>query len=277
MSAEALGSPIARRTSRAPGPKPWRRLTIDIHTLRGIAGIAAFVAVWQFGATFHVPVLAKVPTPVDVSAAAWRLLHDPRYYIDWLISFKRVFLGFVSAQLLGIPLGLFMGWKAAFRYLTFPVLEVLRPIPPLAWVPLSILFWPTPESSIVFVLFLGAFFTVLINTVAGVRAIDERYIRAAVSLGATPATIFRRIILPGALPSIGTGMAVGIGITWEVLVAAEIIAGRNGLGYMTWEAYVAGAIPTIVVGMISIGIAGYLSSMLVRAIVARSMPWTRRV
>jgi NitT/TauT family transport system permease protein len=117
---------------------------------------------------------------------------------------------------------------------------------------------------------------VLINTVAGVRAIDERYIRAAVSLGATPATVFRRIILPGALPSIGTGMAVGIGITWEVLVAAEIIAGRNGLGYMTWEAYVAGAIPTIIVGMISIGIAGYLSSMLVRAIVARSMPWTRR-
>lgn len=276
MSAEAIESSIGRRTSRAPGPRPAGRLTADIHKLRGIAGIAAFVAVWQLGATFHVPVLAKVPTPVDVATAAWRLLHDPRYYIDWLISFKRVFLGFLIAQLLGIPLGLFMGWKAAFRHLTFPVMEVLRPIPPLAWVPLSILFWPTPESSIIFVLFLGAFFTVLINTVAGVRAIDERYIRAAVSLGATPATVFRRIILPGALPSIGTGMAVGIGITWEVLVAAEIIAGRNGLGYMTWEAYVAGAIPTIVVGMISIGIAGYLSSMLVRAIVARSMPWTRR-
>jgi NitT/TauT family transport system permease protein len=275
MSAQAIES-IGRHTSRAPGPRPVSRPTANIHTLRGIAGIAAFVAVWQLGATFHVPVLAKVPPPADVAIAAWRLLHDPRYYIDWLTSFKRVFLGFLIAQLLGIPLGLFMGWKAAFRYLTFPVLEVLRPIPPLAWVPLSILFWPTPESSIIFVLFLGAFFTVLINTVAGVRAIDERYIRAAVSLGATPATVFRRIILPGALPSIGTGMAVGIGITWEVLVAAEIIAGRNGLGYMTWEAYVAGAIPTIIVGMISIGIAGYLSSMLVRAIVARSMPWTRR-
>jgi NitT/TauT family transport system permease protein len=276
MSAEAIESSFGRRTSRAPGPRRIGRPSVNIHTLRGIAGIAAFVAVWQLGATFHVWVLAKVPTPVDVATAAWRLLHDPRYYIDWLISFKRVFLGFIIAQLLGIPLGLFMGWKTAFRELTFPVLEVLRPIPPLAWVPLSILFWPTPESSIIFVLFLGAFFTVLINTVAGVRAIDERYIRAAVSLGATPATVFRRIILPGALPSIGTGMAVGIGITWEVLVAAEIIAGRNGLGYMTWEAYVAGAIPTIIVGMISIGIAGYLSSMLVRAIVARSMPWTRR-
>jgi NitT/TauT family transport system permease protein len=276
MSAEAIESSIGRRTSREPGPRPVGRPTANIHTLRGIVGIAAFVAVWQLGAMFHLWVLAKVPTPVDVASAAWRLLHDPRYYIDWLISFKRVLLGFLIAQVLGIPLGLFMGWKTAFRQLTFPVLEVLRPIPPLAWVPLAILFWPTPESSIIFVLFLGAFFTVLINTVAGVRAIDERYIRAAVSLGATPATIFRRIILPGALPSIGTGMAVGIGITWEVLVAAEIIAGRNGLGYVTWEAYVAGAIPTIIVGMISIGIAGYLSSVLVRAIVARSMPWTRR-
>jgi NitT/TauT family transport system permease protein len=116
----------------------------------------------------------------------------------------------------------------------------------------------------------------LINTVAGVRAIDVRYVRAATSLGAAPATVFWRIILPGALPSIGAGMAIGIGITWEVLVAAEIIAGRNGLGYMTWEAYVAGAMPTIIVGMISIGVAGYLSSVLIRAIVARAMPWTRR-
>jgi NitT/TauT family transport system permease protein len=153
---------------------------------------------------------------------------------------------------------------------------VLRPIPPLAWVPLSILFWPTPESSITFVIFLGAFFTVLINTLAGVRAIDERYVRAAISLGATPAIIFRRIILPGALPSIFTGMAVGMGITWSVLVAAEIIAGRSGLGYLTWEAYVAGSFPTIVVGMISIGLAGYLSSALVRILAARVMPWSKR-
>jgi len=275
MNAEAIESAIGRGTSDAPARPPLARLT-NVHALRGLAGVAGFLALWELGVLVHVPILAKVPTPVDVAGAGWGLLHDPRYYVDWLISFRRVFIGFVLAQLIGIPLGLFMGWKAAFRSLTFPVMEVLRPIPPLAWVPLSILFWPTPESSIVFVLFLGAFFTVLINTVAGVRAIDERYIRAAISLGATPATVFRRIILPGALPSIGTGMAIGIGITWEVLVAAEIIAGRNGLGYLTWEAYVAGAIPTIIVGMISIGIAGYLSSVLIRAMVGRAMPWNRR-
>jgi len=275
MNADAIGSAIGRRTRSASARTSWATLT-NVHALRGVAGVVGFIVLWQLGVLFHVPVLAKVPTPVDVAGAGWHVLHDPRYYVDWLISFKRVFIGFVLAQVIGVPLGLFMGWKAAFRYLTFPVLEVLRPIPPLAWVPLSILFWPTPESSIVFVLFLGAFFTVLINTVAGVRAIDERYVRAAISLGATPATVFRRIILPGALPAIGTGMAIGIGITWEVLVAAEIIAGRNGLGYLTWEAYVAGAVPTIIVGMVSIGIAGYLSSLLIRSVVARAMPWTRR-
>lgn len=275
MNASALVSAAApQRQSRA-----LRQLLAtftNVHALRGIAGVVAFILVWQLGTALHAPVLAKIPAPADVAAAGWRELHEPRYYVDWAISIRRVFLGFAAAQVIGIPLGLFMGWKTAFRSLTFPLLEVLRPIPPLAWVPLSILFWPTPESSIIFVLFLGAFFTVLINTVAGVRAIDERYVRAAVSLGASPATVFRRIILPGALPSIGTGMAIGIGITWEVLVAAEIIAGRNGLGYMTWEAYIAGAIPAIIVGMISIGVAGYVSSSIVRIAVARAMPWSRR-
>jgi NitT/TauT family transport system permease protein len=275
MSAEAWAPSVERPASRKLAGRALGRAA-NVHVRRGVAGVACFVVIWQLGTALHVPVLSKVPTPVDVAQAAWAQLHQPRYYFDWLTSMRRVLLGFFIAVLIGIPLGLFMGWKTAVRQFAFPVLEVLRPIPPLAWVPLSILFWPTPESSIIFVLFLGAFFTVLINTVAGVRTIDERHIRAAVSLGATPATVFRRIILPGALPSIGTGMAIGIGITWEVLVAAEIIAGRNGLGYMTWEAYVAGNMPTIIVGMISIGIAGYLSSIAVRALVARAMPWRRR-
>ncbi|MBD5655756.1 MAG: ABC transporter permease [Candidatus Eremiobacteraeota bacterium] len=249
---------------------------LNVHALRGAAGILAFFLFWQVGVSAHLPIIAKIPGPIEVGQALWKLLHDPKYYLDWLVSFERVLLGFCIAQAIGIPLGLFMGWKQNFYYLSFPVFEVLRPIPPLAWVPLSIVFWPTAESSITFVIFLGAFFTVLINTVGGVKAIDERYVRAAMSLGASPQTIFRKIILPGALPSIFMGMSVGMGITWSVLVAAEIIAGKNGLGYLTWEAYVAGSFPIIIVGMISIGVAGYLSSVVVRQIGARAMPWTNR-
>jgi NitT/TauT family transport system permease protein len=253
----------------------WSRF-LTIHGLRGAAGVVGFFALWQVLSTLHAPLFKQIPTPLEVIAQFRIEGATKAYWVDWAISFERVFVGFAAAQLVGIPLGLWMGWKRKFYNLTFPVFEVLRPIPPLAWVPLSIVFWPTPELSIEFVIFLGAFFTVLINTIGGVRSIDERYVRAALSLGASPALIFRRIILPGALPSIFTGMSVGMGITWSVLVAAEIIAGHSGLGYLTWEAYVAGTFPTIIVGMISIGVAGYLSSIFVRWIGVRVMPWKSR-
>lgn len=169
-----------------------------------------------------------------------------------------------------------MGTRRRFFSLSFPLFEVLRPIPPLAWVPISTLFWPSAELGIDFIIFLGAFFIAVINTINGVRSIDERYVRAALSLGASPSRIFWRIILPGSLPSVFTGMVVGMGTTWAVLVAAEIIAGRSGLGFMTWEAYVAGNFPRIIVGMISIGVAGYLSSQVIRALGDRVMPWRQR-
>ncbi len=274
MTFEAALTAVRVGVARVP-----RRVSVGgaarVRVLRGTAGIAVFVALWQLGVFAHLPILKQIPAPLEVASAQWHLLHEARYYADWLSSIERVAAGFLIAVVLGVPLGLFMGWRSTVRYATFPVFEILRPIPPLAWVPLSIVFWPTSESSIIFVIFLGAFFTVVLNTLSGVRAIDRRYVRAAITLGATPATVFRRIILPGALPSIFTGMTVGMGITWSVLIAAEIIAGKNGLGYMTWEAYVAGAFPIIIAGMFSIGIAGYASSALVRFAARYAMPWTR--
>ncbi len=265
----------AVRVSAARGTGLRTKRVGSVRVLRGVAGIVGFLGLWELGVLAHVPILAQIPAPLEVARAQWQLLHQARYYVDWLVSLERVSAGFLIAAVVGVPLGLLMGWRAKFRYLTFPVFEILRPIPPLAWVPLSIVFWPTTESSIVFVIVLGAFFTVVLNTLAGVRAIDQRYIRAAISLGATPPTVFRRIILPGALPSIFTGLTVGMGITWSVLIAAEIIAGKSGLGYMTWEAYVAGAFPIIVAGMFSIGVAGYASSAVVRLVARYAMPWTK--
>ena len=119
--------------------------------------------------------------------------------------------------------------------LVFPPFEILRPIPPLAWVFIFILFWSIMEMSIIFVIFLGAFYTVVINVLGGARNVDVRLGRAAISLGARNWDIFCKIILPATLPSIFTGMTVGMGITWEVVVAAEMLAGRSGLGYLTWS------------------------------------------
>jgi NitT/TauT family transport system permease protein len=150
-------------------------------------------------------------------------------------------------------------------------------------VPLSIIFWPTQELSITFVTFLGAFFTMVLNVVGGAKSIDIRYFQAARSMGSSSFDIFRRIILPGVLPSIAVGAAVGMGITWNVVVAAEMISGGasqatgagGGLGFFIWNSYVGGSYPQIVVGMISIGIAGYLSSELLRRLGNRVTPWLR--
>ena len=252
-----------------------RETLISKTMYRGIIAIVIAVLFWEAAARLGFPIIGKIPAPSSVIASLNTLIRDAYYWESWLVSFKRVFLGFVVAQIVGIPLGLFMGIRRSFRDLTFPIIEVMRPIPPLAWVPTAVIFWPTPEMSMIFVTFLGAFFTMVLNILGGVRNIDIRYIRAAQSLGSTNRDIFRRIVLPATLPSLFTGMTVGMGITWEVVVAAEMIASRSGLGFLTWKSYVAGDFPAIVIGMISIGVAGYISSSLIRYIGSRFTPWLK--
>jgi NitT/TauT family transport system permease protein len=164
------------------------------------------------------------------------------------------------------------------------VFEVLRPIPPLAWVPASIIFWPTQELAISFITFLGAFYTIVINVLGGASSIDVRYFQAAQSMGSSRWDIFRRVVLPGTLPSIMVGSAVGMGITWEVVVAAEMISGGGsqiggtsggGLGFFIWNSYIGGSYEQIVVGMISIGIAGFGSSELLRWGGRYVTPWLK--
>jgi NitT/TauT family transport system permease protein len=252
-----------------------RKAVLSATTARGIVSIAAVMVIWELGRRYRVPLLGAVPAPSEVLSSLDRILGDGKFWGNWTASFSRVLIGFVAAQLIGIPLGLAMATHRLTRQLTFPILEILRPIPPLAWVPTAIIFWPTTESSIAFVIFLGAFFTVVLNVLGGARSLDVRYVRAAMSLGSRRSDIFWRIVLPATLPSIFTGMAVGMGITWEVVVAAEMIAGKSGLGYFTWASYVGGNYPQIIIGMASIGIAGYLCSGVIRAAGKLFAPWQR--
>ena len=198
------------------------------------------------------------------------------YWNSWRVSFERVLYGFIIAQLMGIPLGLLFGTSPGFRNVFFPVFELLRPIPPLAWVPISILFWPTNESSIVFITFIGAFFVIVINVYDGVSHIQKEHMWLARSLGASRMAIFRRIMLPSVIPSIAVGMTLGIAITWNVVIAAEMIASDSGLGRLTWEGYVSSTPEVVLIGMISIGLAGYLSSLVVDMIERRMMPWQEK-
>jgi NitT/TauT family transport system permease protein len=253
---------------------------------RGIFALIAFVLFWElcsrakelFG--FQVPWIGMVPPPSLVLKAWANVVVSSGYWQSWYLSLNRVLAGFLAAQIIGIPFGLALAVNRYFRDTFFPPFEILRPIPPLAWVPASLIFWPTNEMSIAFVTFLGAFFTIVINVLGGARTINVQYLRAAQSMGANQWHLFWKIILPGTLPSIFTGAAVGMGITWEVVVAAEMISGGGtqaggGLGFFIWNSYMGGSLEQIVVGMISIGIAGYLCSSAIRYIGIAAMPWRR--
>lgn len=258
-------------------------------TLRGITAIAIFLVIWEIGARseqlfgFRFPFLGLVPPPTDVLVSWAGLIGNPSYWQSWYMSFLRVFGGFSAAIIIGIPLGLFMAVNKTFYGMAFPTFEIMRPIPPLAWVPASIIFWPTQELSIAFVTFLGAFYTIVINVLGGARSINKQFLQAAQSMGASQWDIFRRIVLPATLPSIVVGSAVGMGITWEVVVAAEMISGGGssgggaggGLGFFIWSSYVGGSYEQIIVGMISIGIAGYFSSELLRQLGGLLTPWLK--
>lgn len=282
---------IIAEAARAPAPPRVRRSFLakamsNAELWRGIFALILFVLLWELGSRwkelfgYSLPYVGLLPAPSEVAVAWTKVLPKWGYWESWYMSFKRVLAGFLAAMVIGIPFGLLLAVNKYFRDIFFPPFEVLRPIPPLAWVPASLIFWPTNEMSIAFVTFLGAFFTIVINVLGGARSIDVRYLRAAQSMGASQWDLFSKIILPGTLPSIFTGAAVGMGITWEVVLAAEMISGGGtqgggGLGFFIWNSYMGGSLPQIVVGMISIGIAGYLSSSMIRMIGNRFMPWRR--
>ena len=257
---------------------------------RGVVATIVFLLLWEIGSRsealfgFAFPWVGQVPAPSAVLKEIFRLIQEPSFWHSTYLSTARVLEGFLAAMAIGIPLGLAMAVSRTFYGISFPVFEILRPIPPLAWVPAAIIFWPTQELSIAFVTFLGAFFTIVINVIGGAQSIDVRYFQAARSMGSSTFDIFRRIILPGVLPSIVVGATVGIGITWAVVVAAEMISGGGsagsmggaaggGLGFFIWNSYVGGSYTQIVAGMISIGIAGYISSAVLRKIGAWMTPW----
>ncbi|WP_082536057.1 MULTISPECIES: ABC transporter permease [unclassified Methylibium] len=266
----------------------FRQRVLSRSTLRAIIALTVFVVLWELGARspewlgFALPWIGQVPAPSGVLKAWSGLLGNAGYWESWYLSLVRVLAGFGAAMLIGIPLGLMMAVSKAVHGVVFPSFELLRPIPPLAWVPASIIFWPTAEMSIAFVTFLGAFFTIVINVVGGAKSIDVRYFQAAQAMGASQWDIFRRVVLPATLPSIVVGSAVGMGITWEVVVAAEMISGGGksaeggGLGFFIWNSYVGGSYEQIVVGMISIGIAGFACSEALRALGGLVTPWLKQ-
>jgi NitT/TauT family transport system permease protein len=244
--------------------------------LLGFVSIGSVFLVWYLGTKYRIDLYIRfqnVPTPYEVLQEAGEVVFSTKFLINVVISVRRIVSGFFIAIAIGVPLGLVIGKYRRMSELFMPAIEVLRPIPAIAWVPMAIMLWPSNEASIVYITFIGAFFPILLNTVHGVHAMDGVLIRAGRCLGANEVQLFWHVILPGCLTNIFTGLAVGMGVAWVSLIAAEMISGQFGVGYYTWEAYSLVNYPAIVLGMITIGVLGLLCSGIIRVVGRMIMPW----
>ena len=248
------------------------------------AGFVLFFGLWYLTtAVLTLPRFEKIPDPLSI-LLEWTSrnpiyglsIFTPDYYKHIGYSVYRAYTAFFLAVALGVPLGLFMGWSRLFHRFTFPLVELVRPIPPLAWVPFAILLLPGTEQAVIFVTFIAAFFATVLNSLLGARSIDPVHFRAARCLGFRPWDVFVHVVVPGALPFVFTGLQLGMGLSWFALVAGEMIAGRYGLGFMIFEGYSLAQYPNIIIGMVTLGFLGYVSSAGVRILGRRMMVWRER-
>lgn len=269
----------AAELAAASRARAWmwqRRRRVLYSGILWVASIAALLVFWYVGTRYRLEFYMRftnVPAPAEVLQKLIEVNHSTKFITNVWISVRRILSGFGIAILTAVPLGVLIGRYRTARDLLMPAAEVLRPIPAIAWVPMSIMLWPTNEVSIVFITFLGSFFPILLNTVHGVTSLDPVLVRAARCLGASEAQLFRNVILPGAMQHIFTGLAVGIGVAWVSLIAAEMISGQFGVGYFTWEAYSLVNYAEIALGMITIGILGLVCSGVIRVVGNIVMPW----
>jgi len=238
------------------------------------------ILIWQGFSSIQLIPSYKLPSPAEiilgfkdlliVGVPPGNLLHN-----HVLFSLYRVALGYVVAALLAIPLGLLMGWSPVLLRMTRSLFEVVRPIPPLAWIPIAILWFGIGIKSAAFIIFLGAFFPILLNTISGVLSIQPILVEAARTLHAEEKDIFLKVLLPGAIPSIFVGMRIGIGIGWMTLVAAEFTGVKEGygLGYMIMTARDIQRPDEILAGMLVIGVIGLLIDIGLRTAESRAVKW----
>lgn len=268
--------------AEAPAPLPRRPGEMLAERARRVTVIVArhwlllvLIAVWQFFSTQSSDLSLQLPPPSEVYNGAVELLAKGSLQRDILASLKRVGMALAAASVIGFPLGAALGGSRMFAWSFEPVVGFFRPIPPLAWIPLSILWFGIGDAQNVYIIFLAAVFPIMLNTMEGVRDVDPQLIRAARTLGANRFTIALTVILPATLPAMFVGFRVGTGIAWMALVAGELVASTSGLGYLISQGRYLFRSDYIIVGMVVIGVIGLLLDALVRLLQALVTPWRR--
>ena len=222
-------------------------------TWPSLAVIAALVATWWLAVVATKSVI--FPTPWAVIAGTLELLQDGTLWRHIGASLMRVGTGFGLAVCVAVPLGLWMGWVRGAYHTLNPIFQILRPISPIAWIPIAILWFGVGNASPIYLIFISSVFPMVVQTTVGVHTIEKRYLRAAENFGVSRSTLFKQVVIPAVLPQIIVGMRIGLGVAWLVVVAAEMIALRSGLGYMIMDSRNAGnRYDLVIAGMIIIGI-----------------------
>ncbi len=270
------GAPPAEAMAR-PSIGLWQRMRGTVLALIVPLMLLAF---WHFAVKAGMTRL--IPSPYDVAEYmvdfAWGGIWDDAFsatlHIHLLASMQRVYGGFALAALVAVPLGILIGRNDTVRALLDPFLQLMRPIPVTAWLPLSMILFGLGAKSAFFLVFLGAFYPILLNTIFGVRGVEKRLFEAASMLGCTPSAQFFKVVLPAALPSIFTGLRLGLGLAWFVIVVGEMTGVPQGLGAVIMDGRTLSRTELVICGMIVIGIAGFVSDRVVVAIGNRLLRWS---
>lgn len=259
-----------------PAPEKAARRPRLLRWVVRIASVAAAIAIWQLLTVNKVEFwlrFNRLPSPVQVLQAFRVQLGTSLYYEDLAQSVIRILSGFVIAAVLGVGLGVLLARSRWASDILQPLLEITRPIPAIALVPVAILLFPSNEQGIVFITATAAFFPILVSTRHAVRALPVVWEDALLTMGASRLRVLRSVVLPGIVPGVFSGLSVGMGVAWICVISAEMISGDFGLGYRTWQAYTIVDYPDVLVGMLSIGAIGWITSGCVELVGRRLTRW----
>jgi NitT/TauT family transport system permease protein len=263
--------PATGTPRRAASPWQWRLLRL--------ASVAAAIGLWQVLTAGKVRLLLRfdtLPTVTEIVHALQRRLGTYEYWLDLAQSLLRILTGFGLAAVIGVATGVLLGRSRLFANTFGPLTELARPIPAIAIVPVAILLFPTDESGIVFITFLAAYFPIMVSTRHAVRALPTLWEDSVRTLGGGRWDVLKQVVLPGILPGVFGGLSVGMGVAWICVISAEMISGRLGIGYRTWQDYTVLAYPQVFVGIITIGVLGFATAAAVELVGRRVTGWLPR-
>lgn len=248
-----------------------------IRRLTSLSLLVGVLAVWQAVSTLVLPhwnpqAALLFPPPGEIAVTGGQMIADGELWGHLWASLHRELAAF-GFSAVAIPIGIAMAWWPSVNRQLYALVEVLRPIPPLAWIPLSILWFGLGDGQNQFIIFLGMFFPLLINTAAGVRLVEHDMLEAARTLGATSWQVLWRVVVPQSVPHIVTGVRIALGTGWMALVAAELVGASSGLGYLINDARTLLRTDIVIVGMLSIGIIGLILDVVVRWLGNRLVFW----